>query len=121
MPYLTGGAGYILSKAALRRFAEATKNDSRTRYPRDGTSEDVAITRFLHRIGVQYGNTTDASGGTLFHHFPFDIYVKHKFSKKVVDIQVPITEVVSIYYLMVLNNHCLKEKVKSVSLYIREL
>ena len=75
-PYLAGGPGYVLSKAALNRFAEATKNDS-SNYPRDGTTEDITITRFLHRIGVHYGNTTDSSGRTLFHHFPFENYVIH--------------------------------------------
>lgn len=58
--YMSGGAGYVLSREALRRLAR--------RRPQDGCradaggAEDVEMGRCLQRLGVAAGDSRDAAG-----------------------------------------------------------
>ena len=62
--FLSGGAGYIISKAALRLFGE--KNSV---CPKDGGGEDVAFSLCMKKLGVRLGNSTDVLGRSRFHCF----------------------------------------------------
>ncbi|KAL4224182.1 Transferase [Mactra antiquata] len=65
--YTSGGAGYVLSKEALRRLAE--KGDDKILCRQDGGAEDVEIGTCLHNLGVTVGYSHDESGRSLFHCF----------------------------------------------------
>ena len=55
--YFSGGAGYTLSKEALRRFGEKASNASICRL--NGGAEDVALGKCMQNLGVKAGNSTD--------------------------------------------------------------
>ncbi|EMP28986.1 Glycoprotein-N-acetylgalactosamine 3-beta-galactosyltransferase 1-B [Chelonia mydas] len=64
---LTGGAGYVLSKEALRRFVEGF----RTQVCSHTTSvEDLALGQCMEKVGVQAGDSRDTEGRETFHPFP---------------------------------------------------
>ena len=68
LPLFSGGAGYVMSKEALRRLYDnwddthACKDTKKV-----GGSEDVELGRCFSKIGVKTGNTTDSLGRTRFH------------------------------------------------------
>ncbi|XP_067653726.1 glycoprotein-N-acetylgalactosamine 3-beta-galactosyltransferase 1-like isoform X2 [Haliotis asinina] len=66
--YMSGGAGYVLSREAVRLLVEKgynTKNMCRE----SGTDEDVEIASCLHNVGVPVHNTLDRFGRESFHAF----------------------------------------------------
>ena len=63
--YTSGGAGYVLSKEALTRFAESNKSICN----HDGGAEDAELGRCLQHLGVRVGNSTDGLGRSRFHCF----------------------------------------------------
>ncbi|XP_067677230.1 glycoprotein-N-acetylgalactosamine 3-beta-galactosyltransferase 1-like [Haliotis asinina] len=65
--YYQGGAGYVLSKEALRRYGE--KGHDPRLCKRDGGSEDVEFGRCMQNLGVRIVETTDVLGRTRFHSF----------------------------------------------------
>lgn len=65
--YFSGGAGYILSKEALRRFGEKASNSSLCR--QDGGAEDAEMGKCMQNLGVKVGNSTDNLGRSRFHCF----------------------------------------------------
>ncbi|XP_064330262.1 basic proline-rich protein-like isoform X2 [Phalacrocorax carbo] len=65
--YMSGGAGYVLSKGALRRLVAAFASRACTH---TSPVEDVALGRCLERLGVQAGDSRDTRGRETFHPFP---------------------------------------------------
>lgn len=67
--YMSGGAGYILSREALRRFIETSlKNPSKCRGDAGG-SEDLEMGKCMESAGVIAGDTRDELGRERFHPF----------------------------------------------------
>lgn len=60
--YMSGGAGYVLSKEAVRRFVErGIQNPENCRQNSQG-AEDVEMGKCLEKVGVAAGDTRDALG-----------------------------------------------------------
>uniref|UniRef100_A0A3B3Z7P2 N-acetylgalactosaminide beta-1,3-galactosyltransferase n=1 Tax=Periophthalmus magnuspinnatus TaxID=409849 RepID=A0A3B3Z7P2_9GOBI len=76
--YMSGGAGYVLSKEALRRFVEGfrTKVCSHTT-----PVEDLALGQCLERMGVMAGDSRDTLQRETFHPFVPEHHLTGKFSK----------------------------------------
>ena len=53
---MSGGAGYVLSQEALRRFVEAGLNDTSCRQDDDG-AEDVEMGKCLQNLNVTSGDS----------------------------------------------------------------
>uniref|UniRef100_A0A8B9WS54 Glycoprotein-N-acetylgalactosamine 3-beta-galactosyltransferase 1 n=1 Tax=Bos mutus grunniens TaxID=30521 RepID=A0A8B9WS54_BOSMU len=64
--YMSGGAGYVLSKEALKRFVEAFKTDKCTH---SSSIEDLALGRCMEIINVEAGDSRDTTGKETFHPF----------------------------------------------------
>ncbi|XP_059179419.1 glycoprotein-N-acetylgalactosamine 3-beta-galactosyltransferase 1-like isoform X2 [Physella acuta] len=62
--YNSGGAGYVLSKEALRRLC---LHGDAQKCRQEGREEDVAMGECLQRLGVRAGETVDSQGRTRFH------------------------------------------------------
>ncbi|XP_065353109.1 glycoprotein-N-acetylgalactosamine 3-beta-galactosyltransferase 1 [Cloeon dipterum] len=67
--YMSGGAGYVLSREALKRFVvDGIPNPKKCRQDHDG-SEDVEMGKCLERVDVKAMDTRDSLGRGRF--FPF--------------------------------------------------
>lgn len=64
--YMSGGAGYVLSKEALRRFIEEGLSNESLCKPGNVGDEDVEMGRCLSNVGVRFGDTFDREGRYLF-------------------------------------------------------
>ncbi|KAI0226122.1 Glycoprotein-N-acetylgalactosamine 3-beta-galactosyltransferase 1 [Lamellibrachia satsuma] len=64
--YNAGGAGYVLSREALRRLATREKGMC----PEDHGGEDIEMGRCLEMLGVATGSSLDANGHNRFHPSP---------------------------------------------------
>ncbi|XP_074051465.1 glycoprotein-N-acetylgalactosamine 3-beta-galactosyltransferase 1 [Macrotis lagotis] len=64
--YMSGGAGYVLSKEALRRFTEAFKTN---KCAHSSSVEDLELGKCMETIGVEAGDSRDPSGKETFHPF----------------------------------------------------
>ncbi|KAM3823006.1 glycoprotein-N-acetylgalactosamine 3-beta-galactosyltransferase 1 isoform 1-T4 [Vipera latastei] len=64
--YMSGGAGYVLSKEALKRFVDAFKNNKCTH---SSSIEDLALGKCMESINVEAGDSRDTSGKETFHPF----------------------------------------------------
>lgn len=76
--YMSGGAGYVLSKEALKRFVEGfrTKVCSHTT-----PVEDLALGQCLEKMGVLAGDSRDTLHRETFHPFVPEHHLTGKFSK----------------------------------------
>uniref|UniRef100_A0A8C2MMY9 Glycoprotein-N-acetylgalactosamine 3-beta-galactosyltransferase 1 n=1 Tax=Cricetulus griseus TaxID=10029 RepID=A0A8C2MMY9_CRIGR len=64
--YMNGGAGYVLSKEALRRFIDAFKTEKCTH---SSSIEDLALGRCMEIINVEVRDSRDTTGKETFHPF----------------------------------------------------
>lgn len=64
--YMSGGAGYVLSKEALKRFVDAFKNNKCTH---SSSIEDLALGKCMESINVEAGDSRDTSAKETFHPF----------------------------------------------------
>ena len=64
--YASGGAGYVLSKEALRRFAKRQKGECGVE---DLGAEDVQMGLCMQILGVKLGDSRDSLGRSRFHCF----------------------------------------------------
>ncbi|NXR95507.1 C1GTA galactosyltransferase, partial [Hypocryptadius cinnamomeus] len=76
--YMSGGAGYVLSRGALARVATAL---ARGTCGHGGPEEDVALGQCLERLGVAVGDSRDTWGRETFHPFPPEIHLTHRFAR----------------------------------------
>ncbi|KAK4806737.1 hypothetical protein QYF61_007535 [Mycteria americana] len=65
--YMSGGAGYVLSKEALRRLVAAFASGTCTH---TSPVEDLALGQCLEKVGVEAGDSRDTQGRETFHPFP---------------------------------------------------
>ncbi|XP_025020267.1 glycoprotein-N-acetylgalactosamine 3-beta-galactosyltransferase 1-A-like [Python bivittatus] len=76
--YMSGGAGYVLSKEALRRFIAGfdTKVCSHT-----SSVEDLALGQCMEKMGVEAGDSRDTRKRETFHPFVLEQQLMRKVSK----------------------------------------
>ncbi|XP_071108511.1 glycoprotein-N-acetylgalactosamine 3-beta-galactosyltransferase 1-like [Haliotis cracherodii] len=67
--YMSGGAGYVLSKDALKRFVEKAVNDPGKCRNDNGGAEDLEMGRCLEKVGVKAEDSRDELGRERFHPF----------------------------------------------------
>ncbi|KAF3689778.1 Glycoprotein-N-acetylgalactosamine 3-beta-galactosyltransferase 1-B [Channa argus] len=76
--YMSGGAGYVLSREALRRFVEGFKNKQCTHTT---SVEDLAMGQCMEKVGVLAGDSRDTVHRETFHPFVPEQHLTAKFPK----------------------------------------
>ena len=67
--YMSGGAGYVLSKEAVKKLVEVGLRDSSKCRADPGGAEDLEMGQCLQNIGVKAGDSRDELGRETFHPF----------------------------------------------------
>lgn len=70
--YMSGGAGYVLSREALRRFIKGFETGECTHF---STIEDMALGKCMETMKVEPVDTRDVKGRQTFHPFPPERYL----------------------------------------------
>ncbi|XP_029022834.1 glycoprotein-N-acetylgalactosamine 3-beta-galactosyltransferase 1 [Betta splendens] len=70
--YMSGGAGYVLSKEALRRFVQGFSTGSCSH---SSTIEDLALGQCMEKMKVQPADSRDLRKRQTFHPYPPDYYL----------------------------------------------
>lgn len=70
--YMSGGAGYVLSKEALRRFVKGFADGLCTH---NTEVEDIGLGRCMETMKVKTGDSRDVLGRQTFHPYPPDYYL----------------------------------------------
>ncbi|XP_058867431.1 glycoprotein-N-acetylgalactosamine 3-beta-galactosyltransferase 1-A-like [Acipenser ruthenus] len=76
--YMSGGAGYVLSREALRRFVEGFRTKACTHTT---SVEDLALGQCLEKMGVLAGDSRDSIHRETFHPFVPEHHLTMKFAK----------------------------------------
>ncbi|KAI3370149.1 hypothetical protein L3Q82_024947 [Scortum barcoo] len=76
--YMSGGAGYVLSREALRRFVEGFKSKQCTHTT---SVEDLAMGQCMEKVGVLAGDSRDTQHRETFHPFVPEQHLTAKFPK----------------------------------------
>lgn len=76
--YMSGGAGYVLSREALKRFVEGFKTKTCTHFT---SVEDLALGQCMEKMGVLAGDSRDTMLRETFHPFVPESHLTAKFSK----------------------------------------
>ncbi|XP_043922426.1 glycoprotein-N-acetylgalactosamine 3-beta-galactosyltransferase 1-like isoform X2 [Protopterus annectens] len=78
--YMSGGAGYVLSKEALKRFVDGFKTQ---KCNHSSIVEDLELGRCMERLNVKAGDSRDTLKKETFHPFsPQSHLTKNRFSKQ---------------------------------------
>ncbi|XP_076611285.1 glycoprotein-N-acetylgalactosamine 3-beta-galactosyltransferase 1 isoform X2 [Chaetodon auriga] len=70
--YMSGGAGYVLSKEALRRFVKGFDTGECTHF---SDIEDMALGKCMETMKVEPADSRDLKGRQTFHAYPPDHYL----------------------------------------------
>ncbi|XP_059206277.1 glycoprotein-N-acetylgalactosamine 3-beta-galactosyltransferase 1-like isoform X1 [Centropristis striata] len=70
--YMSGGAGYVLSKEAVKRFVKGFDTGECTHF---STIEDMAMGKCMETMKVEAADTRDVKGRQRFHPHPPDHYL----------------------------------------------
>ncbi|XP_013997916.1 glycoprotein-N-acetylgalactosamine 3-beta-galactosyltransferase 1-like [Salmo salar] len=65
--YMSGGAGYVLSKEAVRRFIKGFDTGKCSHF---SIIEDMALGKCMETMGVEPGDSRDVKGRQTFHPYP---------------------------------------------------
>ncbi|KAJ0023753.1 hypothetical protein NQD34_003652 [Periophthalmus magnuspinnatus] len=76
--YMSGGAGYVLSKEALKRYVEGFKSKTCTHTT---SVEDLAMGQCMEKVGVLAGDSRDTALRETFHPFVPEQHLTSKFPK----------------------------------------
>ncbi|XP_035475885.2 glycoprotein-N-acetylgalactosamine 3-beta-galactosyltransferase 1 [Scophthalmus maximus] len=70
--YMSGGAGYVLSKEALRRFVSGFSSGKCTHF---SDIEDMALGQCMEKMQVEAADTRDVKNRQTFHAFPPELHL----------------------------------------------
>ncbi|GAA6075789.1 glycoprotein-N-acetylgalactosamine 3-beta-galactosyltransferase 1-B, partial [Tachysurus ichikawai] len=76
--YMSGGAGYVLSREALKRFVEGFRTKTCTH---TSSVEDLALGQCMEKVGVAAGDSRDTLQRETFHPFVPEQHLTAKFPK----------------------------------------
>lgn len=76
--YMSGGAGYVLSKEALRRFMKGLATGACTHF---SSIEDMALGKCMETMKVEPVDTRDVKARQTFHPFPPELHLARQFQK----------------------------------------